>query len=259
MHITSETLSSNLLYSTPFHYTNEKHTFDLVLYPVTMEHIFEFSIYKQAILVRKNSMFPVKKIIKMSYLEFLYFTFNNAEFADEYQMFLLPSYYVFAFQLLRLVFKNQTVEINMNSGGFRINGVEITDDQFDDFRRIIILQNGIDFDIDEFIHYDTEQKLIEAQNATSDKDDSTIEDYIDSVCVALNRHEQEIKDMTIRKFWRLVKRITKRDMFTAMKSAESTGMVKFKEPVQYWMSSIEEKDKYDNVKTDAQTLKQMIS
>ena len=65
--------------------------------------------------------------------------------------------------------------------------------------------------------------------------------------------------MTIRKFWRYVKRISKRDIFTAMKSAESTGMVKFKEPVQYWMSSIDDDDRYRNVKTDAQELKQMIS
>ena len=160
---------------------------------------------------------------------------------------------------MKLVFRDQKVEINTNFGGFRVNGIEISDDQFDDFRRIIILQNGIDFDIDEFIHYDTEQKLIKAQNAISGKDDSTIEDYIDSVCVALNRSEQEIKDMTIRKFWRYVKRITRRDMFTVMKSAESTGMVKFKEPVKYWMSNIDEEDVFRNVKTDAQTLKQMIS
>lgn len=259
MPINRNELEPNLLYSTPYHYTDKK-TFDLVLYPVTMENILEFSMFKQAILVRKNSTFPVKKIIKMSYLEFLFFTFGNVEFAEEYKMPLLPNYYAFTFHLLKLVFKEQTVEMRTDQVGYRINGVEINDDQFDDIRRIIILQNGIDFDIDEFIHYDTEQELIKAQNAISDKkDNSTIEDYIDSVCVALNRPEREIKDMTIRKFWRYVKRISKRDIFNTMKSAESTGMVKFNEPVQYWMSGIEEVDKFSNVKTDAQTLKQMIS
>jgi len=260
MYITDETLQSNLLYSTPFHYTDKNHTFDLVLYPVTMEHIFEFSIYKQSILVRKNSTFPIKKIIKMSYLEFLYYTYSNTDFANEQKMPLLPTYYLFAFQLLRLVFKDSDVEINMNEGGFRIDDIVINDERFDDIRRIIILQNGIDFDIDEFIHYDTEQELIKAQNAISDKsDNSTIEDYIDSVCVALNRQESDIMNMTIRKFWRYVKRISKYDMFKAMKSAESTGMVKFKEPVQYWMGNIQDEDKYKDVKTDAQTIKQMIS
>lgn len=260
MLITSDSIYSNLLYSTPFHYTDKEKTYDLVLHPITMEHILEFSVYKQSILVRKNSTFPVKKIIKMSYLEFLIFTFNNVEFAKEYDMPFLSVYYLYAIQLLNMVFKDQKVEFNVNDGSLKINDIEIYDDMFDDFRRIIILQNGIDFDIDEFIHYDTEKKLIEAQNAISDKkDNSTIEDYIDSVCVALNRPEYEIQDMTIRKFWRYVKRISKRDIFTAMKSAESTGMVKFKEPVQYWMSSIDDDDRYRNVKTDAQELKQMIS
>ena len=150
MHITSDSMQANLLYSTPFHYTDKNNTFDLVLYPVTMENILEFSILKQSILVRKNSYFPVKKVIKMSYLEFLFFTYNNVEFAAQYSMPFLPAYYIFAFELLRLVFKDQEVEVRSDKGGFRINGVEINDAQFDDLRRIIILQNGIDFDIDEF-------------------------------------------------------------------------------------------------------------
>ena len=71
--------------------------------------------------------------------------------------------------------------------------------------------------------------------------------------------EEKIKNLTIRKFWRYVKRISKRDIFNVMKSAESTGMVKFKEPIQYWMCELDEEDKYKNVKTDAQSLKKMIS
>lgn len=259
MQITDDTLRSNLLYSEPFHYTDKNNTFDLVLYPVTMEYILDFSMCKQSILVRKNSTFPVKKVIKMTYLDFLFFTYGNTEFAQQYNMPLLPIYYLLAYKLLKMVFKDQEVEAKANEGGFRINGVDINATQFDDIRRIIILQNGIDFDIDEFIHYDTEQELLKAQKATNgNKNDSTIEDYIDSVCVAINKTEQEVKEMTVRKFWRYIKRISKKDAYMAMKSAESTGMVKFKEPIQYWMSSIEEKDQFEKVKTDTQTLKQMI-
>ena len=77
---------------------------------------------------------------------------------------LLPKYYSFAFDLLKLVFKNQEVKINSTRGGFMINGIEITPEQFDDIRRIIILQNGIDFDIDEFINRDTEEALLKASS-----------------------------------------------------------------------------------------------
>lgn len=254
MRITTESMYEHLLFSSPYYYTE-----DLVLYPILMKDVLPFSIFKSSIVVRKNSIFPVKKIIKMSYLDFLFYSYNNIELAKEFEMPLLPNYYSFAFELLKLVFKNQDVKANPTSGGFLINDIEITPEQFDDIRRIIILQNGIDFDIDEFINRDTEEALLKAQNATSGKDNSTLEDYVDSVCLAMGVTEDDVKKMSIRKFWRYVKRISKRDVFNTMKSAESSGMVKFKEPIEYWMSDIETKDKFKEVKTDTQSLQKMIS
>lgn len=253
MDINNDTLYSYLLYSSPIYYTE-----DLVLYPVKMGDILDFNLYKSSIIVRKNSIFPVKKIIKMSYLDFLFYCHDNEELAKEYKMPLLPYYYSFALKLLQLVFKDQEVLASSTHGGFRINGISITADQFNDIRKIIIIQNGIDFDIDEFIHYDTEKELMKAQDAISKGDKATLEDYIDSVCVGMDLSEEKVKDLTIRKFWRYVKRISKRDIFTIMKSAESSGMVKFKEPVQYWMCEIDETDKFKDVKTDTQSLKKMI-
>lgn len=254
MHITKNNIYGYLLYSDPFPYTK-----DLILYPISMKDILSFGVFKSSIIVRKNSIFPVKKIIKMTYLDFLFYCHNNFELAKEFKMPLLPNYYSFAFELLKLVFKGQEVKVNLVKGGFLINGIEITPDQFDDIRRIIILQNGIDFDIDEFINRDTEEALLKAQNATVGKDSSTLEDYIDSVCLDMHISEQELKQMPIRKFWRHVKRISKRDIFFITKSAESSGMVKFKESVEYWMSDIETNDKFKEVKTDTQSLKKMIS
>lgn len=254
MPITNETMYEYLLYSLPYHYTD-----DLVLYPVLMKDIIDFSVLKSSIIVRKNSIFPMKEIIKMSYLDFLFYSHNNLDLAKKFDMPLLPVYYSFAFELLKLVFKDQEVKANSTRGGFLINGTDITPEQFDDIRRIIILQNGIDFDIDEFVHRDTEEALLKAQDAFSDKNDSTLEDYIDSICIGMNITESDVRKMSIRKFWRYVKRISKRDIFNIMKSAESSGMVKFKEPIEYWMSNIETKDKFEELKTDTQSLKKMIS
>lgn len=254
MEITNESLYSYLLFSSPIRYTD-----DLTLYPIKMKNILDFSILKQSILIRKNSVFPVKKIIKMTYLKFLFYCHNNTELAMEYNMPFLPQYYSFALQLLKLVFKEQEVLANVQTGGFRINGIEITDDQFDDIRRIIIIQNGIDFDIDEFIHYDTEQELIKAQEVVQGKEKATLEDYIDSVCIGMQLSEDQLKQLSVRKFWRYVKRISKRDIFTIMKTAESSGMVKFKEHIPYWMCELDDDDKFKDVKTDTQSLKKMIS
>lgn len=254
MDINEDSLYQYLLFSSPIRYTN-----DLVLYPVKMGDILDFSLFKSSITVRKNSIFPVKRIIKMSYLEFIFYCHNNIDLAIEYQMPLLPRYYSFAFMLLKLAFNGQEVLANPETGGFKINGIKITDDQFDDIRRIIIIQNGIDFDIDEFLHYDTEQELLKAQDAVSGKEKASLEDYIDSVCVGMDLSEDKVRELTIRKFWRYVKRISKRDVFNVMKSAESSGMVKFKEPVQYWMCELDDGDKFKDVKTDSQSLQKMIS
>lgn len=254
MSIDIRVLGEYLLYSSPFPYTDE-----LTLYPVLMKDILSFNILKSSILVRKNSLFPVKKIIKMSYLDFLFYCHNNIELALEYNMPFLPSYYSDAFRLLKLVFKGQEVKVNSTRGGFLINGIEITPEQFDDIRRIIILQNGIDFDIDEFINRETEEALNRAKEANSPKENVTLEDYIDSVCLGMGIKEEDLKNMSIRKFWRHVKRISKRDIFTVMKSAESIGMVKFKKPIEYWMSNVEVEDKFEDVKTDSQSIKKTIS
>ena len=120
MQFTVENLYGNLLFSSPYYYTK-----DLILYPILMEDILIFSILKSSIIVRKNSIFPVKNIIKMSYLDFLFYSYDNVELAKEFDMPLLPKYYSFAFDLLKLVFKDQEVKINSIRGGFMINGIEI--------------------------------------------------------------------------------------------------------------------------------------
>ena len=80
MHFTVENMYENLLFSSPYHYTK-----DLILYPILMEDILVFSILKSSIIVRKNSIFPVKKIIKMSYLDFLFYSYDNIELAKEFE------------------------------------------------------------------------------------------------------------------------------------------------------------------------------
>lgn len=254
MNITSDTIYTHLLFSSPVKYAD-----NLTLYPLRMKDIVSFNLFKQAITVRKNSTFPVKKIIKMNYLEFLFFCHGNQELADEYEMPALPFYYTFAFQLLKMVFVDQDVKANVEEGGFKINDVDITSDMFDDFRRIILLQNGVDFDIDEFIHYDTERELEKAQAHINRNDHSTLEDYVDSICIAMGITEDVVQNFTIRKFWRFIKRISKRDIFQIMKTAESSGFVKLKEPVSYWMNQVDGEDKYKDVKTNSSNIRKMVS
>lgn len=255
MKINKDTLLPFLIYNKPFPY-NE----NITIYPVTMNDIIPFHILSNSITVRKNSIFHEKKIIKMTYLDFLFYCFGNKELETKYQIKGLSDYFIYAIQLLRLCCKNSELKINEQTGELYINETVITPAIFDDLRRIIIIQNDIDFDIDEFINYDTEKRLLKAQkDIEKNNDKSDIEDYIDSLIIAMNITEEYVMNMTIRKFYRYLKRYQLYEKYTIAKTGEYSGMVTFKEPLKYWMISIEENDKYKHLKTDEQELKGKIN
>lgn len=255
MKINKDVLMPCLLYNDGFQY-NE----NIILHPVKMKDVLIFQTLSQSITVRKDSIFHDKKIIKMSYLEFLMYCANNKELEDEYEIKNLSLYYLYAIQLLQLCCKNAKVGINQQSGFIYINDILVTPEIFDDLRRIIIIQNDIDFDIDEFLNHDTELSLQKAQeHLNKDNEKVSIEDYIDSLVIALRTTEEFVKNMTIRKFWRYIKRYQLHENYTILKTGECSGMVSFKEPIKHWMCSIEIDDKYQNVKADENSLRDKIN
>lgn len=253
MKITKDVIFPFLMYSQPFEYNNQ-----ITLYPVLMKDVLMFQIYSQAITVRKNSRFPNKQIIKMSYLEFLIYAAINPDLCSQFNITDIPelqNYYFYALALLTLVCKDQEVKYQPN-GVIEINGCLITPEIFDDLRRIIIYQNDIDFDIDDFMNYDTEQRLKKAQkDLDKNCDKATMEDYIDSLCIGLHLTEDEVMNMPIRKFWRYIKRFNLHENYTIMRTGECSGMVSFKEPIKHWMISLDEDDKYKDLKTDENELR----
>lgn len=254
MQINKETLFPFLIYNKPFEYSK-----NITLYPVTMNDILLFQSLSKSITLRKNSIFHEKKIIKMTYLDFLLYCINQKDLEEQYDINGLSNYFFYAFQLLNLCCHNPDIKMNQH-GQIHINGEIITPQIFDDLRRIIIIQNDIDFDIDEFLNYDTEQRLKKAerdQNIDNDKVD--IEDYIDSLIIAMNITEDTVMNMTIRKFWRYIKRYKLYESYKIAKTGECSGMVTFKEPIKYWMMSLEEDDKYKHLKTDESELRSKVT
>ena len=253
--INKEALFPFLIYNKPIEYSK-----DITLHPVTMEDIVLFRALSPSITVRKNSVFRDKKIIKMTYLDFLFYCLGNTELEAQYKIFGLSQYFLRAVQLLQLCCKDSEIKINKQDGRLSVNGQIVTPEVFDDLRRIIIIQNGIDFDIDEFLNFDTEQRLLRAQKDMQKNNDKVnIEDYIDSLVIAKNTTEEEIMHMTIRKFWRYVKRYQLRESYTIFKTGECSGMVTFKEPIKYWMISLDEEDKYKQFEADENEIKGKIS
>lgn len=253
MEINKEILFPFLIYNKPFKY-NE----NITLFPITMNDIVLFQTLSQSITIRKNSTFHDKKIIKMTYLDFLLYCFRNTDLENDYKIKGLSQYFLYAIQLLQLCCKNEKINIT-ETGQVHINNTLITPKIFDDLRRIIIIQNDIDFDIDEFLNHDTEQRLLKAQkDSKRNASNANIEDYIDSLIIAMKITEEQVMNMTIRKFWRYIKRYQLHEGYTIAKTGECSGMVTFKEPIQHWMVSLEEDDKYKDLKTDENSLKGKI-
>ena len=224
-----------------------------------MKDVIVFQSLSSSITVRKNSVFHSKKIIKMDYLSFLFFALGNTELENEYNILGLSQYLLFAIKLLQLCCKDQDVKISQE--GIFINDKIITPEIFDDLRRIIIIQNDIDFDIDDFLNYDTEQRLLKAQKDNNKSlKSANMEDYIDSLVIAMNTTEKQIMDMTIRKFWRYIKRYQLFEIYHIMKTGECSGMVSFKEPIEYWMLGFDDNDdKYSSLKSDEQSMTNKIN
>jgi len=255
--INKELLFPYTIYNQPFKYDES-----ITLYPVTMKDILSFQPLSQSIIVRKNSTFHEKSIIKMTYMDFLIYCLGKEDLEEQYKIPGLAHYYILAMQLLKLCCPSAEIGISEQHGYFIINEEVITSQIFDDLRRIIIIQNDIDFNIDEFLNYDTEQRLLKAQkdNAkNSKKKDTTIEDYIDSLAIAMNITENQIMNMTIRKFWRFIKRYQLYENYNIMKTGECSGMVSFKEPIEYWMTGLSEDDKYSSLKSDEQSVTNKIN
>ena len=252
--INKDSLLPYLIYNLPIKYDN-----NITLCPVTMKDVLMFQSLVPSITVRKNSIFRNKKIIKMSYLEFLQYAYQNQDLEKQYNIYGLSNYFIFAIQLLLLCCKDSEVKINQNTLQISINDEIVTSEMFDDLRRIIIIQNDIDFDIDDFINYDTEKALKKASQSLDKNSKTGIEDYIDSLVVALNISEETVMNMTIRKFWRYIKRFNLHEKYVIMKTGECSGMVTYKQPIKHWMICLEEDDdKYRNFKTTEEEIRNKI-
>lgn len=256
MKINKETLFPFIIFNKEIKYNQY-----ITLYPIKMKDIITFQQYQPVLVLRKDSIFKDKQIIKMDYLDFIKFACRNTELAETYNMPLLPFYYDFAIGILGLVCgKNAEIKYNNSTLEFSVNGFEITNKVFNDLRKIIIIQNDIDFDINEFMNIDTVNALEKARafEASKNKEKADIEDYIDSLIIDMKVTEEYVADLTARKFWRYIKRINQHDEYQACRSGQMSGMVTFKEPLKHWMTSIETTGRYEDLKTDESELRSKI-
>lgn len=226
---------------------------DLKIYPVTVRNYMEFHFFVDCLLQEKNS-YPDAKIISMSYLRFLYHVSN-----EENNLLVKLNF------LLRMCLRLEDDELisyktENDKAVFYINDKKYTANDFDNIAKIICEQNCVDT-IDENIQKelrDEMEKAKELRKKIQNVKMCSFEDMLICVMISTPMKLEDIYNLTIRKFGKIVKRIDHKMHYQIYKTASLSGFVKFKTEILDWMADLENKDKYSDVKVDKEEIERKV-
>lgn len=228
---------------------------DLKIYPVTMRNYYEFNTYVSCFLLDKNSV-PDVLVISMSYLEYLYYVSQQEDGAPFLYYFKMLMYLV-----LHLEEEDQ-MSFKMEDGKpyFYVNDKKFNSSDFEQIRDIICLQNDVQ-QIDYTIQKEVRDAMEKAREYKARQDGNkpcSLEDKFLCASIGSNYKKEELYDLTIRAFNRLIERIDHKLHYEIYLSAQMSGMVTFKESPKHWMVDLTEEDSYKDVKMDAEELHQKV-
>ena len=131
----------------------------------------------------------------------------------------------------------------------------IGSEEFEEMRHLIMLQNDIkpqhyDIKTEAFL-YKMKQKLRQSKKKDSEVD---FEDLVTIVSCALHKSQQEMANLTIRRFNRYLNIIMNKDDYYMYKQLELSGMIEMKTDLPHWISHYEPKGKFDDILVNGEGL-----
>jgi len=249
-----------LTYDLPVPYRNIK------IYPVTVKDYLLFNVYASCLTIDKNSI-PDPKIITMNNLEYIYYATNASP--DK------TPYVLWFDRLLDMClkddesFRNLEKSINRYDKDkkgkpfFTIGEEEYKSKDFEIIRKIIAEQNLVDL-IDENISKevrDSLEKAKEYKRKMSGGKPISFEDYIVSLSISTGWSLEFIYSMSIRKFFKSIRRMDNLIHYKIYLGASLSGMVEFKDKsfIKHWLSDIDSEGIYDDVSVDLDELQDKVS
>lgn len=222
----------------------------LKIYPAQMKDYYYFHVLVDILLIDKNSM-PDVKIIQMSYLDFLYSKHDET------------NKYIYKLDaILKLVMRDDEIDAKYGKDDKNRNCIKIKDEfyyseDFDEIKRIICEYNGVDM-IDESVSKEVRDKMRESEDLrirTNNNKMASLEDQIVAVMISTSLKLEDIKNLSIRKFIKILERTDHKLHYEIYLSASMSGFVKFKDTsfIKHWLSDLR-KDKlsglvaYDDIK-----------
>lgn len=249
-----ELYKDQLLWSKPIVYKN------ITLYPVTCENLIDFYSSIQVLLYD-----PIRYPTDVSTLPRLYFLTDilNHQYDEIYlsQNPMLQILFTQLMVLFKLVLKENQELLACNNNGnwylkvkapnidgeeMNVKDIDIKAKDFDEIRKIILHQNGVDYD-DTFVHEDI-RKWIAKQEEKEKSTPATLEDYMDAFILSTHIVDENIiKQLSIRRFNRIIDKSITRENYNIQATASLSGFVSFKGKIEHWLH-IEKKngifDKY---------------
>ena len=230
---------------------------ELLIYPVTMKDYLSFHWLISCLLLDKNSI-PDIDIISMSYLRFLYHEAAEKE---------APYVYMIKMLLCLVLHIDVNEEMsfyvdNNNKAYFSVKGIEYNSTDFDNIVKIILEQNcikGIDNTIQKEVR-DALEKAEQYKTQQNNRKICSLEEQMICVLISTSLKMQDIYDLTIRKFEKILQRVDAKLHYQIYLSASMSGMVTFKDEnaINHWMNDLTKEDRYEDVKVDMDVMKNKI-
>lgn len=242
-------LTKSITYDMPFVYNG------LSIYPIKMSEYMDFHLAVNCLLLDKNSI-PDIDILSMTYLEYLFYLYDEKQ----------EPYLIMLGNLLRMVLHiddvNQ-IRFDLDNKKILIGNNIIDNDFLMDIKRIIFEQNCIE-DIDENIQKEVRDDLTKAKELKMRQNNNKIcslEEQMVCVLVSSNLKLEEIYNLTIRKFSKILQRADYKLHYQIYMTASTSGFVEFKDKslLKHWMSSLDSEDNFADVKVEQDALEQKIN
>ena len=135
------------------------------------------------------------------------------------------------------------------------NIITISSEEFDEVRQLILLQNDIK---PQHFNAETEKLLyemkIKLKSTRKDNSYTTMEDLITIVSYSMHISNEEMENLTIRRFNRYLDIALSKDDYYMYKSLELSGAIKMKSEIPHWIKHYEPKGKFDDVLVDGGNL-----
>lgn len=236
---------------------------EILIYPVSMYNYIDFFMAINCLLIKKNQI-PDPKIISKSYLDFLIYLIENS---PQLEGQIYSSMLVKILELcLNINLESESIIYKKNDKGksilvisYKDRSLIINKEDFDVIKDIICCQNVPYYD-DSYIDPELEKALQEVEEFKSrnSKKKCSLEDQIVCIMISTSYKRDEIKNLTIRKFAKILERVDYKLHYEIYKTASMSGFVEFKGEIDHWMSDLTP-DKFAGKITELNQFKDKIN